>query len=94
MKNNKLIYVLILAAIVCVTSCRKEEEIVPPTSLQVVYPDPNPGEIKGFFLLNEGNMGNNKATLDYFDYETGVYTNKYLCRTQSGSSERARRCGQ
>ena len=48
MKNNKLIYVLILAAIVCVTSCRKEEEIVPPTSLQVVYPDPNPGEIKGF----------------------------------------------
>ena len=60
MKNNKLIYVLILAAIVCVTSCRKEEEIVPPTSLQVVYPDPNPGEIKGFFLLNEGNMGNNK----------------------------------
>ena len=65
MKNNKLIYVLILAAIVCVTSCRKEEEIVPSTSLQVVYPDPNPGEIKGFFLLNEGNMGNNKATLDY-----------------------------
>ena len=53
MKNNKLIYVLILAAIVCVTSCRKEEEIVPPTSLQVVYPDPNPGEIKGFFLLKK-----------------------------------------
>ena len=74
MKNNKLIYVLILAAIVCVTSCRKEEEIVPSTSLQVVYPDPNPGEIKGFFLLNEGNMGTNQASLDYYDYETGVYT--------------------
>lgn len=84
MKNNKLIYVLILAAIVCVTSCRKEEEIVPSTSLQVVYPDPNPGEIKGFFLLNEGNMGNNKATLDYFDYETGVYTKNIYAERNPG----------
>ncbi|MFR9534947.1 MAG: DUF5074 domain-containing protein [Rikenellaceae bacterium] len=31
------------------------------------------GEIKGFFVLNEGNMGSNKATLDYFDYTTGIY---------------------
>ena len=30
--------------------------------------------MKGFFLLNEGNQGSNKASLDYFDYETGVYT--------------------
>lgn len=29
--------------------------------------------VKGFFLLNEGNMGNNKATLDFFSYETGKY---------------------
>ena len=31
------------------------------------------GDIKGFFLLNEGNMGSNKASLDYYDYETGIY---------------------
>ena len=36
------------------------------------------GEIKGFFLLNEGNMGSNKASLDYYDYETGVYTRNIL----------------
>lgn len=29
--------------------------------------------IKGFYLLNEGNMGSNKATLDFFDYTTGLY---------------------
>lgn len=28
----------------------------------------------GFYLLNEGNMGSNKATLDYFDFATGTYT--------------------
>lgn len=30
-------------------------------------------EYKGFYLLNEGNMGMNKSTLDYFDLETGIY---------------------
>jgi hypothetical protein len=30
-------------------------------------------EIKGFYLLNEGNMNSNKATLDYFDYTKGTY---------------------
>ncbi|GAB6122091.1 hypothetical protein JCM30204_32400 [Dysgonomonas termitidis] len=29
---------------------------------------------RGFYLLNEGNMGSNKATLDYYNFETGVYT--------------------
>ena len=27
----------------------------------------------GFYLLNEGNMGSNKATLDYYDYTTATY---------------------
>lgn len=29
--------------------------------------------VKGFFLLNEGNMGSNKSTIDFFSYETGKY---------------------
>lgn len=30
--------------------------------------------IAGFYLLNEGNMGSNKATLDYYDYASAIYT--------------------
>lgn len=30
--------------------------------------------ICGFFLMNEGNMGTNKCTIDYYDYSTGKYT--------------------
>ena len=30
-------------------------------------------EVQGFYLLNEGNMGSNKATLDYYDYTTATY---------------------
>lgn len=29
----------------------------------------------GFYLLNQGNMGSNKASLDFFDYATSIYTN-------------------
>lgn len=53
-------------------SCRGDEPVVPSTGTQVGRGESGP--VKGFFLLNEGNMGSNKASLDYYDYETGVYT--------------------
>lgn len=66
----------VLSIIICFvllsTSCREDERIIPSTPNQVT-PGVNGTSVKGFFLLNEGNMGSNKATLDYFDYETGIY---------------------
>lgn len=32
-----------------------------------------PTAVKGFYLLNEGNMSMNKASLDYMNYDTGEY---------------------
>lgn len=52
-------------------ACRKDEKIVPPT-VTPVTPGAS-GAVKGFYLLNEANMGSNKASLDYFDYEAGQY---------------------
>ena len=69
MKTIKLI--LALSLIVGASSCRKELEIIPPTGTAVT--SPFSGKVTGFYLLNEGNMGSNKATLDYFDYSTGIY---------------------
>lgn len=62
-----------MIALPIVHSCRKEEVIIPSTDNSVFEGDKN-AEVKGFFLLNEGNMGSNKSTLDYCDFETGVYT--------------------
>jgi hypothetical protein len=73
MKNILSIASLLLVAMFLAAGCRGEEPIVPSEQVPVVFPDPAPGDIKGFFLLNEANMGSNKASLDYFDYETGVY---------------------
>lgn len=75
---------LLFCCLALLGACRKEEEITPSTDTEVVYPDPQVGDIKGFFLLNEGNMGNNKATLDYFDYESGVYTKNIYAERNPG----------
>lgn len=56
------------------TSCREESIIFPPEPNHVTDPTEKFSEIEGFYLLNEGNMGSNKSTLDRFDYSTGIYT--------------------
>lgn len=64
---------VVVAVAICFIafSCRKELQIIPPTGTTVT--SPFSGKVTGFYLLNEGNMGSNKATLDYFDYSTGIY---------------------
>lgn len=66
-----------------ITSCRGIEPITPSTGNEVTGSS-EAGEVKGFFLLNEGNMGSNKATLDYFDYATGVYTRNIFAERNPG----------
>ena len=64
-----MIAVLALATMV---SCREDDVIFIPEEVPVSIPEYT--SIDGFYLLNEGNMGSNKCTLDYYDYSTGVYT--------------------
>ncbi len=53
-------------------SCRGPEIILPSEEEQ--RGETMHTEVQGFYLLNEGNMGSNKATLDYYDYTTATYT--------------------
>ena len=55
-----LLFLLVLALV----SCRKTQPYIPPTPFE---------NTKGFYLLNQGNMGSNKASLDYYDYSWAVY---------------------
>ncbi len=68
----KCLLLICLSGNMLLTACRQEEPVIPP----VVTPVDTPVHktvVKGFYLLNEGNMGSNKATLDYYDYLTGNY---------------------
>lgn len=68
MKLKNLAFLLF---VVFLTSCRGDQYIIQKETEEVTPPQQT--EIKGFYLLNEGNMNSNKATLDYFDYAKGTY---------------------
>lgn len=71
MKQYFLLFFLSL--LLGVTSCR-EDELVVPTEYDIIPETPPENtSIRGFYIVNEGNMGSNKCTLDYFDYFTGLY---------------------
>ena len=71
MKNTY--YFLFLSILFSITGCR-EDELVVPTEYDIIsdFPGENTN-IRGFYLVNEGNMGSNKCTIDYLDYFTGLY---------------------
>lgn len=64
---------LLSAAVSMFTACREDYVVIPPEDTPVDEGDPE-APIKGFYLLNEGNMGTNKASLDFYDYTTGIYS--------------------
>lgn len=66
---------LLSATLLCMltfSACRKDLQPVKEDT-EVVGAEPDT-ELKGFYLLNEGNMNMNKASLDYFDFGTGLYS--------------------
>ena len=78
-KHHILIRVigLWLIAVACM-GCRGDEIVVPSEYVALpIEPRPEasfaPNEPIGMYLLNEGNMGSNKATIDYLDFCNGTY---------------------
>lgn len=77
MKRIKRFFFYFLPLLSVTTGCR-EDELVVPTEYDIIpeYPATDT-RIRGFYLVNEGNMGSNKCTLDYFDYLTGLYARNF-----------------
>lgn len=67
----KLFTVAELIIIVVLCSCRHDDMIYIPD--QVPTGTPELTSVNGFYLLNQGNMGSNKCTLDYYDMATATY---------------------
>lgn len=66
MKANRLsIFAFLALTVLSLASCKKDE---PTNSKDTVLKT-------GFYVLNQGAMGTNKASLDCFDYLSGTYTN-------------------
>lgn len=70
--NLRFLYIILLSAVVF-AACR-EDEVVVPTEYDILpVTMPEGSNIAGMYLLNEGNMGSNKCTLDYLDFVQGYY---------------------
>lgn len=70
-----LTYVIFTWVILFVLAgCRKEEVVYLQEDDPVGAPATEPADYAGFYILNEGNMGMNACTLDYYSYTTGVYS--------------------
>lgn len=62
----------LIGGVLLTTGCRKEIPMIRSEVDYVTMPTA-PERIEGFFLVNEGNMGSNKCTIDHFDARTGGY---------------------
>ena len=72
MKNLSLL-ILFSLLLCCATGCR-EDELVVPTEYDILPFEPTT-EVNpiGMYLLNEGNMGSNKASIDFVDFKNAYY---------------------
>lgn len=65
---KKILYSLSFI-LLSLTACRKDAAVVPEETEQVT----GPSDATSFYLLNEGNMNMNKASLDKFEASSGIY---------------------
>lgn len=66
-------FIMIVLAIGA-TGCR-EDELVVPTEYDLLPMDIDPSASpRGMYLLNEGNMGSNKSSIDYVDFRNALYS--------------------
>lgn len=63
---------LLLMLLILPSACRNDDIIFIPEQIPVSNPEYS--DLDGFYLLNEGNMGSNKASLDYYDFSSGIYS--------------------
>ena len=76
MKRFSIFYVACLILAV-VSSCREDFYIIPSQN-QDTGVAPTRGNILGMYVLNEGNMGSNKASIDFLDLDENKPTVHYL----------------
>lgn len=69
--KSKLLIITLMT--ILVNGCRTDEVIYPAQDMEV----DNASGRGVIYVLNEGNMGSNKAQIDRMNLETGVYTRNY-----------------
>lgn len=70
--KTRLLYILLIASI-SLSACRKDPAPTPDETVNTLFPAEPSASVKGLYLVNEGNMYMNKASIDYVDFTTGSF---------------------
>lgn len=69
--HTRIAYCTLLT--LALAGCRKDTQVIPEEVTTTLFAaDPN-AAVKGLYVVNEGNMYMNKASLDYVDFTAGSY---------------------
>jgi hypothetical protein len=71
--NTNVRVLLFTVLAMTVTGCRKDIQVAPEVIINTLFPAEVNATVRGFYLVNEGNLYMNKASLDYVDFTTGSY---------------------
>lgn len=66
-------WAVMLLLLLLASGCRQDDLVIMPDE-QTTDDAQVSDQYLGLYVLNEGNMGSNKATLDYLDFSTGAYS--------------------
>ena len=78
--NDKIL--MFLFVFISFISCREDDLIFESDTIQVAIPRPDV-KILGFYQLNEGNMGMNRASIDLFVSSMAVVCEKKSAQSSS-----------
>lgn len=71
---RQLSFLATIVAIITLMGCRDDQYLIEPEVIPPTDSYTNTSANKGLYVLCEGNMGANKATLDYLDMNSGTYS--------------------
>lgn len=77
MRRETYIFALLTLPLLLAFAACREDELVVPTEYEIIGDEASGSPVRGFYLVNEGNMGSNKCSLDYYDYYTGLYSRNF-----------------
>ncbi|MDR2002578.1 MAG: YncE family protein [Prevotella sp.] len=67
------VYIICFILLLPLSGCREDELVLPTEYDLLPIPENMEANLARMYLLNEGNMGSNKASIDVVDFRTGIY---------------------
>jgi len=72
-RKSYLKFILIILTAINLISCRKDPKPIPEKVTNTLFAAEPNSPVQGLYVVNEGNMNMNKASLDYVDFTQGLY---------------------